>query len=274
MKVRNILSIAIVSVLLAACSSSSGSKSSPSIAQLPEKDREIVSKEKTASLVYNEWNGDIYRYTLDGKTDEYNFANLPNGRSELPVSLSYTSAQGNTGTLSGTMLIYQQPYSVITGITWTQGSGDYTGSYEQLNVFERNQLLGLYTPDTAVENLTAQNAIFDYTGAAFDGTAQQATLNYTMNFGSREGQGSITGFSHTGKIDLQAAKLEFEHINNSWFIAGDALIEKDPVNKDPAGYYLSFFGPNAEELAGEVYDPWPDGVLDNNHQIIFAGKRE
>jgi len=273
MKVRKILSIAIVSVLLAACSSSSGGGNAirPSVDQLPEQERKIVIEEKTIDLLEENANSDYSRQTtLDGKTDTYNFSDLANGRTDLRISRSYKDGQETTN-YSGTLLVYQQPYSVVTGVTWTTGSGSRVED-DYLNVFYGDITVGLATPTSAVTELRTQNAIFDYTGVAFDGGNEQGILNYTVNFGTQEGQGSITGFSHTGRIDLQAEQLR-QDIDESWFINGDAYIEKAPSDKQQARYLLSFFGPNAEEVAGEVYELMDGGFLGYSG-IIFAGERD
>jgi len=265
MKVGKTLSIAIISALMAACSSSGGSKegSPPSLGQLPGQYRDIVSKEKTIDLEYDDGNGFTARTTLAGKTGgEYNLSDLPNGTSRLPFSETYGDAQGTT-TYSGTMLVYQQPYSVVIGSTYTQGSGAEFRP-EDLNGFWGGEARGFSTPAAARQTLTNQNAIFWYKGVAFDGK-EEATLNYTMLFGQRTGHGSITGFARTGHIDLNPATLE-----NDGSIRGKARIEKAPGGQD-IRYELSFFGPNAEEIAGDVYDMFSDGFLGDN-DIIFAGE--
>jgi len=201
-----------------------------SLSEVPEQYRDIVSREKTVPLIDND-DGVIYQYTLGGKTGEYNFSDLPNG----------------------------------IGATWTQDSGDEFDR-DELNIFEAEDALGFSTPATALSALTAQDAIFTYKGSAFDGR-EEATLNYMMDFGRREGSGSIAGFASTGLITLRPSTLR-----NDGSVRGDAHIEKAPVTEPLIRYELSFFGPNAEELAGEVYDPTEKGFLGEN-EIIFAGKR-
>jgi len=280
MTVRKVLSIAIVNALLAACSSSSGGgggngirpnsplpPSSPSLSSVPQQYRSDVSTEKTISLVERitqDSGFDTYRYNIDGKTEEYNFSDLPNGRTNLPVHLSYESEDGVTGTASATMLVYQQPYSVVTGITYTQFSGEaFEGYGYETGIFFTERVQGLSTPNTALMALVAQDAVFEYKGVAFDGK-EEGTLNYTMFFGERKGHGSITGFSHTGAITLWPAQLAYDG-----FIRGDALLDKD-ANNSNVKYALSFFGPNAEEIAGHVYDNTDNNLLGSN-QIILAG---
>jgi len=254
-------------VLLAACSSSSNTRPAPpALNEIPEEHKSAVSKEKTTSLVYTEY-GETYKYTLGGKTGEYNYSNLPNGRSNLRIELSYQNTQGKAKELSGTQLVYQQPYSVITGTTWTAGSGDLEN--RDLHTFQSDQILGLATSAAEYGSLKIQNAVFDYTGVAFDGGNEQGTLNYKMDFGDRIGSGSITGFSRTGLITLQSATLE--NYAGDWSVDGYADIEKDS-KEDFARYSLSFYGPKAEEVAGEVYETTPGGLLGESF-IIFAGKR-
>jgi len=279
MKVRKILSIAIVSALLAACSSSGGSSSSgggntsipsgpSSLSSVPAQYRNDVSKEKTFDLVHDDGHGFSAQTILAGKTDSYNLSDLPNGVSRLPISETYGDSQGTT-TYSGTMLVYQQPYSVVMGTTYTQGSGaEYY--IENLNLFESGGALGLATSADARQKLITENAIFEYKGVAFDGK-EEATLNYTMSFGTREGYGSINGFASTGSIRLWVG-----HMTNDGFVRGDVRLDKDPNSS--VKYELSFFGPNAEEVAGEVYDEGArtpqgqgPGLLGYN-EIIFAGK--
>jgi len=306
MKVEKIVSVAIFSACLAACGGSSGGGntvrpdpppvSTPdpdpappptpdpepppapepepepdptpapgsSLSEVPEEYRDIVSSEKTVTLVVNE-DGNIYRFNIDGETEEYNYSSLPNGSTTLPVSVSYQTGQGVDATASGTLLVYQQPYSLITGVTWAQDSGDELEA-DELGVFYADLALGFATPASAFTNLIAQNAIFDYKGVAFDGQ-EEATLNYTMDFGQRMGVGTITGFTRTGLINLWPAQLR-----SDWYILGEARLEKAPAREPDVAYEVYFFGPNAEELVGGVYDPTMDGLLSDS-DIIFAGKR-
>jgi len=280
MKTRKILSIALFSVFLTACSSGSGGggggngirPGTSSLNDVPVQYRAAVSKAKTASLSLSE-GGNQYKFTVDGKTGEYNFSDLPNGRTDLPISLSYQTVQGAAATATGSMLVYQQPYSVVTGETWSQDSGDNFEN-DELGIFYATEIVGFITPASAITELTNQNAIFDYKGVAFDGQ-EQGTLNYTMNFGTRKGSGSITGFTRTGSIELSpsnkfitGATINGTHVDI--LVGGSVRLEKVPEEND-LKYKLSFFGPNAEELAGKI-DGHGQSILGKN-DIIFAGKR-
>jgi len=289
MKMIKIVSAALFSAFLAACGGSGGGNTvrpdpapdpapvpppaptpdpSPapgsSLSEVPEQYRDIVSSAKTVPLTDDD-DGDIYQFTLGGKTGEYNFSDLPNGVTNLPISMSYRTELGNPALASGTLLVYQQPYSVVIGETWTQDSGD-NFEPDELNIFEAEAALGFSTPATALSALTAQNTIFNYKGSAFDGR-QEATLNYSMNFGQREGSGSIEGFARTGLITLRPSTL----LSNG-SVRGDAIIEN--ARTEPfIRYELSFFGPNAEELAGVVYDSKDEEGFLGESEIIFAGQR-
>jgi len=275
MKTKKLLSVALVSALLAACSSSGGGGNgvrlgTSSLSSVPQQYRDTVSKAKTVSLV-----GPGSSLTLGGKTGEYNFSELPNGHTDLSMSMSYQTVQGNAATATGTMLVYQQPYSVVIGETWTKDSGDMFDKSD-IDTFHSGEILGFTTPAAAITALTNQNAIFDYKGVAFDGQ-EQGTLDYTMNFGTRKGLGSITGFTRTGSIDLLTSNLfvNGSKINGTQvdiLIGGSARFQKSSASDPDAKYTLSFFGPNAEELAGQLEGSSGQSFLGKN-KIIFAGKR-
>jgi len=292
MKTVKIVSTALFSALLAACGGGGGggnavrpdSPPSPptpdsSLNEVPAQYRDIVNNAKTIPLSVLDDNR--HQVTLGGKTGEYNFSDLPNGVTTLPISMSYQTERGDSSLASGTTVVYQQPYSVVTGTIWTQDSGDYVKDGYGLNVFHVGYIGGIVGFSTPYAALVAQNAIFDYKGRAFYG-GEEATLNYTMDFGQREGHGSIAGFASTGLITLFPSTLLNDRSVRG---EGKALIEKAPnTNERFVDYELSFYGPNAEELAGVVYDPSyderdPDRDPEGKYfhlegsEIIFAGKR-
>jgi len=289
MKVVKILSVAIVSALLAACSSDSNNvrpdapppsttdpaeKPRPSEGLIDERYRSTINQEKNRSLKYDTTNGYSYEITLRNGTDTYTetynfFTELPNGLSDLAIIQTHEKTDNKDNelptTYSGTLLVYQQPYSVITGVTWIDGSGPEYNA-DNLRLFHDRGSFGFSTPVPALSALVAQKEIFNYTGVAFD-RAQPATLNYTMDFGKREGQGSITTLDRTGPIDLKAAQL-----NSDWVIKGDARLVDISASQQDAKYELYFYGPRAEEVVGKVYDTSIHDSLDNS-DIIFAGEK-
>jgi len=55
-------------------------------------------------------------------------------------------------------------------------------------------------------------------------------------------------------------------------------LQASPRSEGYVNYQLAFFGPNAEELAGVVYDPEPDRFPTRESflgesEIIFSGQR-
>jgi len=217
MKTVKMVSAALFSACLAACGGGGGGGNavrpdsppnpapgpSPapdsSLNEVPAQYRDIVNNAKTIPLSVND-GGNNYQVTLDGKTGEYNFNNLPQGVSTLPISVSYQTEQGASALASGTTVVYQQPYSVVTGVNWTQDSGGYFET-KKLNIFTEGGIMGFSTPASTISDLTARNAMFDYRGSAFY-QGDDAALHYRMNFADRVGSGTIAGFANTGLIHL------------------------------------------------------------------------
>jgi len=165
------------------------------------------------------------------------------------------------------MLVYQQPYSLVAGITWAADNGDWLDK-DELGVFEPEDVLGFNTPFTTISSLIDNNAVFNYTGLALNGKGQQGTLDYVVNFGFQSGAGTIDGFTETGRITLEAAPLFGDGYISGYASAAKDILDDDEVLK----YDLQLFGPNAEEIAGAVYvfdnEDWEAGA-----GIIFGGAR-
>jgi len=314
-----IIPIAIFSAFLAACGSSSGggdnvrptpppsnapppskepAPSSPapgsSLGDVPADIQEIVREGKSISLNYTDESGDTMQWTIDGKSEgKFDFSALPNGVSSLPFSLTYSETNGEPQrasatsvptpaataaatavyTATGTLHLYQQPYSIVIGQTWAT---DTSGNLEprDMNTTFYDITRGYNTPSTALQSLINKREIFEYQGVAFNGK-ERGTFNYTVSFGDRSGYGSITGFIGTGKITLWPTQLR-----SDWIMSGEALIEKVPSSKN-AAYELEFFGPNAEEIAGGVYDPRGNDEKVNEkgeeidtwgNEVLFGGR--
>jgi len=277
-----IISVAIFGALLAACGGGSSSNTradappptsgpaqNSSLSSVPQEFREAVSAAKTITTEIEE--GEL---TIGGKKEQYNYSDLPNGLTEMAINLSYKTEKGANATASGTELVYQQPYSVIVGDVWDKDSGDEFEP-DELGILLADDALGLRTSPLAINTLVGQKAVFNYQGIALDGH-EQGTLKYTMDFGALKGSGSITGFSRTGAIELLASNIFINGlkgtIQKDGYVAGPARIEKAPAGANTAMYELEFFGPNADEIAGEVHDI-RDGNALGGAEIIFAGKR-
>jgi len=198
----------------------------------------------------------------------YRFSNLQNGLNTLPIEVDYGPVQGNqnSGTLSGNLFIYEQPYSMVLGSVYMQDSGNGADD-DYLNVYYVDFGMGLMTESAVIDTLSTAGLVATYSGHAFNGK-EQGNLSYEMNFGNRRGSGEITGLTESGKVDLLPASIINSFSNN--FIFGLAQTEKAPNVAVP--YQLGFYGPNAEEIVGGVFiadDPALKGASD----ISFAGKR-
>jgi len=191
----------------------------------------------------------------------YSFTGLQDGLNNRSIAIDYGPDSSNqiSGTLTGNLRIYEQPYSMVIGTVYTHDSGNLMDEEDDLNVHEVAAVMGLETTSATIANLAITAT---YTGAAFNAT-QQGLLSYTMNFASGWGFGSIVGLAQSGQVDLNAAQV----MGN--MIAGKATVAVAPGAD--VDYYLNFYGPNAEEIAGVVRTVDPN--LEGASEIGFGGKR-
>jgi len=195
----------------------------------------------------------------------YRFSDLQNGLNTLPIEVTYGPKSGSgsqlSGTISGNLFIYEQPYSMVIGSVVTGDSGPLTDA-DDLNVHEVVDVMGLRTRRSVINALSTAGTVATYTGRAFDGK-QQGNLSYEVNFGTREGWGTITGLTEPGTVNLLSARI----VNGR--ISGEAKFA-NAQNAD-VDYELGFFGPNAEEIAGGVFVD--DDDFDDMNDIGFGGAR-
>ena len=120
-----------------------------------------------------------------------------------------------------------------------------------------------------IEQLANEGA-FTYKGVAFNGH-ETGSLSYTVDFGTKEGWGMITGISGTGNITMKKAPITNldNEVVTGLGIEGKAVFQKYPTIT--GNYELGFFGPKAEEIAGRVSDE-NDWYSDLN-EIGFGGRR-
>jgi len=150
---------------------------SSSLATVPVKYQAAVRSQKTVSLedvVDMDRTGQIMIADTSGNPrDPFDFSLLPNGRSDLPISVAYTGNQARSETAQGTLHVYQQPYSVVFGTVFTTDTGnEFIERPGDANRHEIEDVLGYRTPGTTINDLIAQNAIFHYSGVAFNGIDQ------------------------------------------------------------------------------------------------------
>ncbi|VEE06948.1 repetitive large surface protein [Neisseria animalis] len=158
---------------------------------------------------------------------------------------------------------YSMPYSIVTGWVNSVAMENNTVKNESNEfVIAFDDIRGLATAQNAIP--TQGRAVYE--GAAFDKNSQ-GLMSYTIDFNNRSGNGSITGLQ-LGNIILKEGSLE---TLNKTLIHADA-----DINGKPGSYFIGLYGPNAEEVAGVLYDVSKEEYRQNqNHEGIagFGGKR-
>lgn len=283
MKIKYIALTAVFSTFLVGCGSSGGGSGSggggvitpSSIDGVPSEYRDAVRKAKTfnpLSIVQSDlaYEGvDITQITIDGEkstSGEFDFSKLADGLNSLNFEFDFGAYGQTLGTATGQLTIYQQPYSVVTGSDFYSIAGIDTTS-ESIHYVDG--VRGLSTTNDGIAQLANEGA-FTYKGAAFNGH-ETGSLSYTVDFGTKEGSGMITGISETGNITMEKASIA--NLNNEVVqglgIEGKAVFQKDPTIT--GNYELGFFGPKAEEIAGRVSDE--NDWYSELNEIGFGGRR-
>lgn len=285
---------ALFPLILAGCGSSGGGGSNirpdtpdtpaveSSLNDVPAEYRDAVKAAKTfnpmAELgkdLMDEQGMVLKQITVNGQVlqdGNYSFSDLKNGLSDLAISVSYgLPSDSQNQTAKGNLFLYQQPYSVVIGSVFTEDSGVFIDS-DGFGVHYVDDVQGLKTASAAIDTLTADNAVFTYSGTAFNGKGQ-GDLSYTVDFAARSGSGAVTGLAETGKIDLLPANIA--NLNNEIVkgmgIAGKAQFENAPGAD--INYELGFFGPKAEEIAGRLSFANDADNVNGMSEVGFGAKR-
>ena len=120
-----------------------------------------------------------------------------------------------------------------------------------LGKIEKGEFDSYYTLGQSTKTLPSAGS-FNYKGVAFNEN-ERGNLDYTINFDTKMGSGSISGLNETGKITLHASNIvkrdyDTEEFSHYGVVEGKATLEK----QGNATYDLGIFGPNANEIAGIV----------------------
>ncbi|KXU36092.1 hypothetical protein AXK12_04550 [Cephaloticoccus capnophilus] len=87
----------------------------------------------------------------------YSFSGLQNGLNTLLLEVDYGPEPGSnnqsSGTVTGNLRIYEQPYSMVIGTVYTQDSGTLMDA-DDLNVHEVEDVRGLETTSAVIDALT------------------------------------------------------------------------------------------------------------------------
>ncbi|OSI10866.1 hypothetical protein BWD10_02835 [Neisseria zoodegmatis] len=204
-------------------------------------------------------------------------SNLPLGLNNLKYQIQVTQTRLSNQTKDdqsaiGSMRLYKQQYSVIAGNNldklYSMKQGELTLKDNEYSVDDAQ---GRFTP---FEQLPKAGK-FTYNGSAFTAN-EEGKLTYTVDFDKSEGSGSISGLNRFGDISLH--KGELKKITTGPLKNGGEIWGQASSANHHKGYYdVTFFGPNSEEIAGNLrFDHMKvraDGKQDSL-EIGIAGSRE
>lgn len=149
--------------------------------------------------------------------------------------------------LTADQYVYKQAYSTI------QSKVVKTSSLDD-DVYDGRFRIDRIWGDSASTVLPNEGSA-TYIGEAFNGD-NRGSLTYQVNFAERTGSGKLSNFRQIDDITLEKGnidtfKMRLNNVNNSvnLGIKADASMADGTKGK----YELGFFGPNAEEIAGEAY---------------------
>lgn len=294
MSLKHIGSLTVVALCLAACSSSGGgsSNSNNSIIGGNNRPNDGVSKLVPVSALRASAHEDLndlakelsgnddaqvelssYRVNVNGKSynnGNIDLATLGNGFKRIDATETATAKFGGdtySATRNSTIHLYQQPYSVVAAIQNTGGKVTGPGVNENL---DRQDFDVNYVQGELTKTLPSTGS-FNYKGVAFT-EKEQGNLDYTINFDTKKGAGSISGINEAGLINLHESNItDVSHTNS---LDGSSLsgfgVANGIATSEKAGngtYKLGIFGPNAEEIAGSV-------LKDDNALVGFGGKKQ
>ena len=166
---------------------------------------------------------------------EYDFRSLPAGFASLNASKTY---KDDDSTVPLTLRSYQGFHSGVLAAYKADGKGETNGEY------------GVHTPAVAIP--AAGKAT--YNGIAFD-KDERGNFTYHVDFAARNGHGNITGISRFGDISLASAALTDGNYptGKGGSVKGTGIEgQATAARGDRFEYNLTFYGNQAEELAGEL----------------------
>jgi len=287
MSLKQLGSLTLVALCLAACSSSGGGSSGNlnvpdtgnnnnannkhtdksvskliSVAELRDEAEIDLQDEFGASAKLSS-----YAIKLNGKTytrGNIDLATLGNGFKRVDVTETASAkinGQTHNVTQTSKLHLYQQPYSVVASM---QITGGQIGNLRQI---EKDDFEVTYMDGQPTKTLPSAGS-FNYKGVAFN-EKEQGKLDYTINFDTKKGAGSISGLNQTGKITLHESNITkiwddgFEKYTHYGVEDGKATSEK----QGNVTYDLGIFGPNADEVSGMVSQG-------NKDLAGFGGKKQ
>ena len=231
MSLKHIGSLTVVALCLAACSSSGSGSSNSNNPNNPNTDKnrpnagvsKLVPVSALRASAHEELNNlakelsgdrraqvELSSYSVNVNGKSYNngnidLATLGNGFKRIDATETATARyDGRTysANRNSTIHLYQQPYSVVAAIQNTGGKVTGNGVYQNLGRkdFDVNYVQGELT------KTLPSTGSFNYKGVAFTET-EQGNLDYTINFDTKKGAGSINGINEAGLINLHESDI-------------------------------------------------------------------
>ena len=178
------------------------------------------------------------------------------------TNLDYEVAKADGTKRSGDLLIYKQGYSVIVGKQQTHTTAEDGVKTPSPKNFEVNSIQGTHTTEDKLPSGKIR-----YEGLAFaGGDDRNGKLDYTIDFGRKTGEGSITGLKGVNKVMLENHRLHARPDGTVGVDGGRAVSS----GLTGGSYGLTLYGPQADELAGSAY--FSNGG--NSKQIGFGGSQK
>lgn len=196
-------------------------------------------------------------------TKQLNPQDLNNGLYKRPA-ISMTSGDSGDGIMAGDYYIYKQTFSTIYAYNWLAGSE--SGQNRTASILSRGGSfrVSYFDNDNLTTNIPNEGQA-TYRGESFNAD-NKGKLEYTVDFNQRTGSGRIYDQAN----NLPDISLDSGNIN------GSNIRSTASINEEQAGIYqVSFYGDQAQEIAGEVYI---DRELENavrtngNTQAKYEGK--
>lgn len=145
----------------------------------------------------------------------------------------------------GTARIYKNKYSVVLAA--------HVEKEIQNNIstnVDKSKVLAVQGQATERDKLPTHGS-FLYVGQAFTGKNNTGTLTYNVDFDRSKGSGTISGLRGYNNISLEEANIQSFNPNGTF--GGKVGIEGRTSYGQFSGLYkLGFFGPKAEEIAGQA----------------------
>ncbi|WKS99339.1 transferrin-binding protein-like solute binding protein [Gallibacterium salpingitidis] len=196
-------------------------------------------------------------------TKQLNPQDLNNGLYKRPA-ISMTSGDSGDGIMAGDYYIYKQTFSTIYAYNWLAGSE--SGKNKTASTLPRGGSFRIsYFDNNKLTTDIPDKGQATYRGESFNAD-NKGKLEYTVDFNQRTGSGRIYDqANHLPDISLDSGNINGSNIRST-----------ASINEEQAGIYqVSFYGDQAQEIAGEVYI---DRELENavrtngNTQAKYEGK--